>query len=374
MTADDDRLRVGFVGCGRATERLHLPALQKIPGVEVVAVSDIDAGALERVANRFEIPRRSTDWRSLLEDASLDVVAVCVPARFHADVAVGVLEAGKHLFLEKPMALGLDECDRILASAAGSSRKAVVGFNLRCHRLIARAREVLEQGKLGKIQAARSLWTSAIRHEEKLPAWRNQRALGGGVLCEIAVHHFDLWCHLLGTGVEEVHAVSGTGEWPDESAVTMARMTNGVTVTSTFSERTRAANELEIYGTQGRLGLSLYHYDSFRVDGALDPPGGIRSRITGLADFMKDFPKGVSIMRQGGDFLMSYRLEWEHFVAAIRGDRPVAIPLEDGRRAVRIMLAAVASAARGAPVAVADAPGTITPDAGGPGRPAGRRE
>ena len=114
MANSRNKLRFGLIGCGRVTETLHLPALKQLDDADVVALADISGDRLNKVADLFHIPDRYPDYQCLLADCSIDAVAVCVPARFHVDVALAALEAGKHLFIEKPLALGLDECDRLI--------------------------------------------------------------------------------------------------------------------------------------------------------------------------------------------------------------------------------------------------------------------
>src|SRR5215813_5754774 len=95
-------IQLGVIGCGGVTETRHLPALRNLPGVEVVAVADLDPDRLKRVADQFSIRRRYSNFSPLLDDPAIEVVAVCVPAQFHVEVALAALEAGKHLFIEKP--------------------------------------------------------------------------------------------------------------------------------------------------------------------------------------------------------------------------------------------------------------------------------
>src|SRR6266700_3670223 len=102
--SNERALRLGFVGCGRVTESLHLPAFRPLSGWRVTAAADNDPGRLLAVTKRFGIPRRYLDYRSLVEDGEVDVVAVCVPPRLHAAVAVAALPAGKDEFIEKPLA------------------------------------------------------------------------------------------------------------------------------------------------------------------------------------------------------------------------------------------------------------------------------
>ncbi|HYM09122.1 MAG TPA: Gfo/Idh/MocA family oxidoreductase, partial [Bryobacterales bacterium] len=97
MTKARVPLRVGFVGCGRVTQSLHLPALQRLPIAEVVAAADADSACLQRTADRYRIAKRYADAQALIADPAVDVVAVCVPPRFHAEIALAALDAGKHV-------------------------------------------------------------------------------------------------------------------------------------------------------------------------------------------------------------------------------------------------------------------------------------
>jgi len=315
-----------------------------------MALADVNPDELKKVADQFQIEQRHTDYRALLDDRSLDVIAVCVPAQFHVEIALAVLKAGKHLFVEKPLALCLEECDRLIAKAQMTNKKIVVGFNLRHHRLIQEAQKIIQRGDLGAIEAIRSTWTSAIRYHRTLPAWRNRRELGGGALFEIAVHHFDLWRCLLQSEVEEICAFSKSTEWPDETVTLTARLRNGVAISSLFSERTSDSNEIEIYGQNGRLRISLYRFDGLEFYSTSSLEGSLATRLNILKKTLKDLPTGIAIMRQGGDYKISYRREWRHFINVIRHDLPVNCTLEDGRAAVQIALAAIESDALGKPV------------------------
>ena len=95
-------IRLAFVGCGAVTEEEHLPALQGLPGVSVVAAVDPRPERLRKVCDRFQIPRRYAHVDALARDAQVDAVGICVPAGSHARVAPPLLEAGKHLLVEKP--------------------------------------------------------------------------------------------------------------------------------------------------------------------------------------------------------------------------------------------------------------------------------
>ena len=355
MTSDRN-VRLGIVGCGRVTETLHLPALQRLAGAEVVALSDINVERLNSVADLFNVKTRYTDYRRLIENPLIEAVAVCIPAQSHIQVSLDAVDAGKHIFIEKPLALSLDEADLLIDRIKNSRLKSMIGFNLRRHRLINQAHQILQSGALGKLQTVQTVLTS---YHEDVPQWRKRRESGGGVLFEQAVHHFDLWRYLLQSEIEEVFATSRSGKWDDETATVTARMANGDLVASIFSERTMACNELEIYGTTGRLRIDCYRFDGLEYVSSSQLPGSIRSRIRKMANTLRDLPLGISKMGQGGDFIVSYRAEWRHFIDCIQRDAQPECTLEDGRRALQVVLAVIASASLGEAVRVAHAPREI---------------
>lgn len=349
------RLRLGMVGCGRVAEACHLPALRGLGDIfQVVAVADADEHRVRRVAGTFDVGQAYPSLGAMLAGAagSLDAIAICTPAGSHAEGVITALETGKHVFVEKPIALALDDADRIVAATeAHAKQKVMVGFNLRHHRLVRQAKQMIEGGVVGEIHQVRTLWTSNIRGRMKVPAWRNRRASGGGVLSEIAVHHIDLMRYLLRADVINAFAQSRHGEGEDEAATLALRLSDGVTVSSTFSELTGDANEIELIGSKGRLSLSIYRFDSLQF-----APTGSYGARSGLMRALKELPAAWSILRRGGDFHECYRQEWLAFADAVRNDREPAATPSDGREALRVVLAAGASANQGKPVAIADAP------------------
>jgi myo-inositol 2-dehydrogenase/D-chiro-inositol 1-dehydrogenase len=343
-------VRIGIVGSGRATISLHLPALQAVAGVQVVAVADPDPEALHQTSKRFHIKRCVPDYRALLEDSTIEALAICAPAQSHVEIALAALDAGKHLFIEKPLALTLEECDRLTDRAAGLPLQVMLGFNTRWHRLARQARTLFHQGILGPLEVVRSVLTSC--HKD-LPEWRKRRTTGGGVLLEMAMHHFDLWRYLLGEEVEEISAHSRSGTWEDESATVTARLNCGALASATFSECTIQNNSMEIYGRTGSLNVSFYRFDGLETSTTSDIPGNIPARIKGLIRFVKGLPQAIPTLRHGGEWHQSYVEEWRHFVASVRTGLPVECGLEDGRRALAVALAAMESVATGKAITIA---------------------
>ena len=346
-------LRLGFVGCGRVTESLHLPALRRLTDWQVIAGADSDPGRLDAIANRFGIPRRYPDYRALLDDADVDVVAVCVPPSLHAAVALAALAAGKHVFIEKPLAMSLAECDQLVDHAAHSSSKVMVGFNLRWHRLIRRAREMVRHGALGQLELIRTTFTSGERLRIGSPGWKTRERVG--VLADLGVHHFDLWRYLTGAEVKEISATMRTPNGNGESAMVTACMQNGLIASSVFSDQTSESNELEIHGRKGSIRVSCYRFDGLELIPALDPPGSLRNLPSRMLATIKEIPGAAARASRGGDFGSTYEAQWRHFADSIRNDAPVGCTVEDGRRAVQVSLAAMTSVLESRPVRMAEA-------------------
>jgi predicted dehydrogenase len=348
----DRVIRLGIVGCGRVAEERHLPSLLRLPEVRVVATADLDVARSNRLADRFGAAVRLGDYRALMERRDVDAVAILTPTQSHAEIALAAIEAGKHVLVEKPLALSLAECDRLIESAGRSTSKVVVGFNLRWHRLVRRAREVLNSGALGRIKAIRSAYTHD-RTGETAPDWHRKLELGGGVSFNEGVHHFDLWRYFTHSEVEQVFSFSVPSEYyADETNAITARLSDGVLATGIFAFQTGPTSEVEIYGEEGRLCLSLYRFDGLEFFPRSGYPGDLGDRLRKAAGAVRDLPEAIPILRRGGDLQATFDGLWRHFVDCILHDLPSQCTLEDGKSSLRVALGAIESARSGAPVKV----------------------
>ncbi len=356
-------LGLAVVGCGAVLERCHLPVLQTLKGIEVVALVDTEVDRVNQVADALNVQRRYRDYRAMLADAPVDIVAVCAPPQYHAEIGLAVLDAGKHLFMEKPLALCLDDADRLVDRAAASPAKALVGFNLRWHRLVRDAQRVVADDGVGTLETMHTTFTSRTGFVMQGSEWRRRHGLGGEVLLDLGIHHFDLWRLLLRSEVDQIVAYRSAPDSEVECGTVSAVMANGALVTSSFSHGLSDANEVEICGRKGRLQFSCYRSGSFRVYEHSAPQGGMRGRLSAMIGVLKGTPHIASQWRRGGDMSASYRSEWQHFIDAIQNDTPVHGSFEDGRSALQVALAAVESAERGQPLRVARTARAMTPTA-----------
>jgi myo-inositol 2-dehydrogenase/D-chiro-inositol 1-dehydrogenase len=336
-------IRVGFIGCGQVAEQLHLPALSAIRGVEVTALADPDDERLQIVAGQLDDPSIHAHPDSLLNDPSIDVVAVCTPTPFHTEYALKSIDAGKHVFVEKPPALKLEDCTGLVEAARSARGFVTVGFNLRHHHLVLRAKKVIRSGRLGHIRLIRSVACGNWKAHGPVADWRKQVATGGGVLFELGVHHFDLWRFLLDSEIEEISAQNVSDVYDDETAVVNGRMKQGALTDASFAQSTANHNRLDIYGEHGRLCLSLERYDGLKFVSSSNKDGSAGQRLRIFLNNTKELPGAFRRQLRGGGFADSYRAQWQAFCDGIRESKAPECTAEDGCAAVRASLAALAA-------------------------------
>jgi myo-inositol 2-dehydrogenase/D-chiro-inositol 1-dehydrogenase len=337
-------LALGVIGCGRVIRLRHDHALRRVPGLRVVAVADPLDGPRNDAARVFEGAAPYADHRELLATPGLDAVAVCVPAEAHTEVVLSALDAGKHVFVEKPLCLARSDAETIRRRVSETGLTLMVGFNLRHHPLVREAASQIAAGSLGEIVALQSAFTSSFDYRQEAKPWRFVRDRGGGVLIEMAAHHFDLWRMLLGDEIDEVFASSESGSADDETAVVCARTTTGILISFVVSQRSTNVNECVVHGTGATLRLSLYRFDGLEVQTTTDFAGDPILRA-------RRFFGSLRSLRGRDGYVRSYQQGWLRFAAAVESGEPEP-NVEDGLRNVEIINAVLESASTGVPVRV----------------------
>lgn len=145
-----DKIRCGVIGLGWFGEH-HVDALQQLPMAEVAAVCTRRPERVKEVAEKYQVPKTYTDYHDLLADQDIDLVTVVTHVSDHVQPTVDALRAGKHVFLEKPMANSQEECDQIIAEVEKSDKCFMVGHICRFDTAYALAKEEIEAGQIGQI-------------------------------------------------------------------------------------------------------------------------------------------------------------------------------------------------------------------------------
>jgi len=247
------RLRVGVAGLGRAFT-LMLPTLTADPRVELVAAADPRAEATVRFAREFG-GRVYRTVEAMCADPEVDVVYVATPHQLHADHVEAAAAAGKHVLVEKPMAITLDECRRMIAASERANVRLVVGHSHSFDAPILRARAIIASGALGAVRMINAQYYTDFLYRPRRPEELDTRR-GGGAVFSQAAHQVDI-VRLLGGGrVRSVRAQ--TGAWDP------ARATEGAYAALLAFED----------GSYASLAYSGYaHFDGDELCGGIDEMG-----------------------------------------------------------------------------------------------------
>lgn len=351
MTDIGKKIALGVIGCGKAG-RLHCTALKTLPEFDMVAAADIDKDRLEQTAGKFGIAKQFSDYRKLLDLKEIDAVIVATPTSDHMETGIAVMDAGKHILMEKPLALTLAECDRLIEKARISTGKVMVGFNFRWHRLILEAKKIIQSGKLGALKSIRSVYTH-WHPGEMAPDWHKKRKSGGGVLFNDGVHHFDLWRYLTDSEVIKVYSQSiSSRHYEDDTATVSASMTNGILASGVFSFETSPSSEIDIYGEKGRLYISCYRFDGLEFYPYWTYPGNFGDRVKKIFTSFRELAKTIPVIRYGGDFDATHRSLLQDFASCIQNGHAPRCGLEDGRKAIETALCALHSLITDRPVEI----------------------
>lgn len=322
-----------LVGAGRAG-RVHAQSLtHHVPGGKLTAIVDADAEALEAFAADFPVEDRYLSFESALNRASFDAVVITTPTFAHEDPAVAAAEAGKHIFLEKPMALNLEECDRIIEAAQKNGVLLQMGFMRRFDPEFQAAASRIEAGEIG-----RPMMIKSLTHGPGLPPpWARRLETSNGNLAEVNSHDWDCTRWLMGSNPERVYVeiANFKGEargvkdedFYDNALVNIRFESGGLGSISGICPCDYGYDaRVEIVGEKGIMQIGEMQGQAVVV--GINRDEGLQTPI------FRTWPER---------FAWAYIREMEHFVDCIQTDRKPAVNGEDGRWAVACVLAGTRS-------------------------------
>src|SRR4051812_48528022 len=202
-----DSLGVAVIGFGWMG-RVHTQAYARVPhhypqlGLRprLVTVAEEVAGRAEEAAAQFGFASTARDWREVAEDPRVQAVSITAPNFLHREIGVAMAEAGKHIWIEKPVGLSAADAGAVADAVAKAGVQGTVGFNYRNPPAVERARQRIASGGIGTVTHVRvRLFSDYAAHPEGALTWRYERERGGsGVLGDLASHGADLARFLLG--------------------------------------------------------------------------------------------------------------------------------------------------------------------------------
>ena len=321
-------VRVGLIGCGNMGSGL-LRNCAQVENAKVAAVADPIAENAKKLADELNVPAFG-DYKKMLAKDDIDAVIVAVPNFLHAAVSIDVAESGKHVFCEKPMAMTVSDCDKMIQTAKANGVKLMVGQVLRYLPVFAKIKEIIDSGVLGE---PFSIYISRLGSGSwgNPQHWRMKTETCGGILYEVSVHELD-FMRYIGGDVDSVSAFMGNFLHTDardyeDTAHVMIRFKSGGMGTLLAGQcSSMGGYDGKIHCQKGTI-----HFDNGKTLITYKPFDGELVKLE--AEDMKTEP-GV-------------RREVRYFIEAITEDKEPAIPGEEGRKTIEIVQAAYISASEG---------------------------
>jgi predicted dehydrogenase len=340
-------LGVAIIGCGQISS-LHIAAYADRDDARIVALVDTDLEAAEQTSDRWQLqnPQLATDYRSVLQRPEVDLVEVLVPHHLHKEVAVAALEAGKHVSLQKPMAVSLTEADTLVGADECAQGMLRVFENFIFYPPVQRAKAIIDAGELGEIQSIRiksGIGFCEDAWPDPTEPWRydSTKCGGGPMLFDDGHHKFALAWYLVGPA-RTVHSwVKWTeiepGRWLDTPALVSWEHESGalgcleVTYSPGLYVETKQYpqdDRIEVTGTRGVMWITRGH-------GQLMDIAPLIVRRGHQTEYHDDMPV---------DWATSFQRSTEHFLRSLHdGTKPV-LTASEGREILSFSLAAQESA------------------------------
>ena len=352
-----NRVRVGVIGLG--VGRHHVYGYATCEQAELIAVCDLDASRIDQLSQdveqrwgvRIEVPHTFNDYHDMLAMGELDAVSVALPNWLHAPVALDALRAGKHVLVEKPMALNAQEAQQMREAAEELDLRLMVHFNYRFTPAAQMMKRYVESGKVGDVYFARTGW-HRNRGIPKFGSWFGQKTkAGGGPLIDLGVHRLDLALWLMGypapvsvSGATYDHigarlaAEQGKDFDVEDLAVALVRLENGATIILEVSWATNSGRREDmftyLFGTKG---------------------GMVHRNIGDGYEFeARVYLEEHGALVQVAPLISPQDLEtsWQHFVRCVLEDREPMASAQQGVEMMRLLDAIYRSAEVGHEVAV----------------------
>jgi len=326
-----EKVRYGVIGLGFFGEK-HSEVLSDMPCVELAALCTRRPHRLKELAERFNVPKTYTDYKDLLADGDIDAVSVVTHINDHHVIAVDALNAGKHVFVEKPMAGTVKDCDAMVKAAGSASGKFMVGHICRFDTRVSLAKQAVDEGRIGKIVS--------MHARRNLPATVGEVVLDSiSPLMGDGIHDTDIMLWLASDRVKSVYAQNvrvRDFKYPDIGWAMYRFQSGAVGVIETvwFLPKTTPFTidaQMEIVGTKGAI-----YIDCGNAGLTINDQAGIAKPDT--VYWPELLGKRVGVLRS----------ELAYFVECVGGGKePNVITPDESRTAVAVMCAAEASAETG---------------------------
>lgn len=268
--ADVLKVKWGLIGCGDIARKRVAPALRDLPNCELVAVSRENFSQAESFAREFGARRWHKDWQELVAGDEVEAVYIATPVHLHAAQTIAAAEAGKHVLCEKPMALSVAECDRMIAACEANNVRLGIAYYRRFYPVVALIKSILSSGEIGTPVIAQ---VNAFEKFEPEPAnprrWLLDKELsGGGPMFDFGCHRIEVLINLFGA-VQEVKGLTSNVLFKrgvEDTASALFQFESGAqAVLSVTHAAIEPQDTLNIFGSRGSMHIAHLNEGKIKI-------------------------------------------------------------------------------------------------------------
>lgn len=358
------KCKFAVVGCGSIAEIAHFPSIKKAPEAELEAVCDIDSKRVKEVAEKWEAKSAFTDYREMFKKVELDAVIIATPNNVHRNQAIAAAKAGINVVIEKPLAVTNEEAWDIVETCKNYKVKLMVGCDRRFWTQNQWAKQLIEEGAIGKVITSRASlhehWYNYQNHVAKTDFRLHCEVAGGAAVADTGAHAIDLLTWLNGSKVKRVVGIAKRMVMPesytlcDDTALILMEFENGAYGSVSCNRFSHAVSQAtELYGTEGTIYTSTDATNPFQ-----SWPMAVYTNkdynIEDLPQILKDYRWPQLFWVE--DFINrpvqkrwmplcpprspnNYEKMTEHFIDCLINNKEPLVSGEDGARAVEVMCA-----------------------------------
>ncbi|ADL06473.1 inositol 2-dehydrogenase [Lacrimispora saccharolytica] len=331
---------VGIIGAGRIGKVHTTSICNLVKNGKIKTIADPFMNEeTEQWAKGMGVPNTTKDYKEILADPEIDAVLICSSTNTHSPISVEAIQAGKHVFCEKPIDHDIEKIKEVMEALKGSKIKYQVGFNRRFDHNFEAVRNAVAAGKIGEPHIIK------VTSRDPEPPSAEYAAVSGGMFLDMTIHDFDMVRYLAGCDAEEVYVQSAVlvdpaiGEAGDvDTAVITLKMENGALAVIDNSRRAAYGYDqrAEVFGSKGMVATSN-DTESSAVLSTAEGVTGEKPLYFFLERYMQSFAKEVNC-----------------FIEAIENDTPTPLGVDDGLKPVLMGIAAKKSVQEHRPVKISE--------------------
>lgn len=339
-----NEMKYALIGCGRISPN-HIAAA-KANGLEICAICDVETANMRDKKLKFDLGdsvNQYTDYKEMLAQEKPELVAIATESGKHAQIALDCMDYGCNLIIEKPIALSIEDADRIIQKADALNLKVCACHQNRFNKSVQKIREAVEKNRFGKLfyGTAHIRWCRDREYYDRA-SWRGTWEQDGGALMNQCIHNIDLLRWMMGDEIEEVVGMTDRLHHPyieaEDLGIALIKFKNGAygIVEGTTDIYPRNLEEtLYLFGEKGTVkagGQSVNIIEEWRFSDMLDDPEEVKARF-------HENPPNV--------YGYGHTPLYADVIQAIRENRKPYVDAEAGKRALELVLAIYRSAANG---------------------------